>query len=267
MSIRSTIKSTARKVHTPREVLEYWNQKATESMYDKNLLNLEIELIRDRIPANSKILDAGCGEGEATLVYSQIPKVKIDAVDSSDTRLKKASRRLAQRKNISLKRVDFLGRYSLPNDYDIVVSQRFLINLPDWELQKKVLLDLARLLKPKGKIILLEGSVQGVNSLNVFRRIFGLDPIPIKWHNLFFDDKLLIKLMRSHGMELIEQDGLGEYFMLTRGVRPIFDKKLDWSAKFNKDASTAEVRRILNLKETCSKLKLWVFGKTKSTLL
>ena len=60
-------------MHDNEEVLEHWNRDDVESMYDKHLLNAEIELIKRRITPNTKILDAGCGEGEGTLAYSAIP--------------------------------------------------------------------------------------------------------------------------------------------------------------------------------------------------
>lgn len=255
------MKTKIKPIHDSHQILKYWNRDDVESMYDKNLLNLEIRLIRERVTKNSKILDAGCGEGEGTLEYSKIPGVKIHAADFSDTRLKRAAQRLSEQKNVLLKKVDFLGKYFLDNDYDFIISQRFLINLMEWRLQKKVLLDFKSMLKRGGKLILLEGSTDGVNSLNNFRRIFGLKPIPIKWHNLFFDDNALFKFMKSNGFELIEEDGLGEYFMLTRGIRPLFEKELSWNTKFNKNASSSSVKDILHLGTSCSRLKLWVFKK------
>lgn len=248
-------------IHNSEEVLEYWNQDDVESMYDKYLLNLEIELIKKRLAKKSKILDAGCGEGEGTLEYSKVPGIKIHAVDFSETRLKKAALRLSKQKNVLLVKVDFLGEHSLDKDYDFIISQRFLINLMEWGLQKKVLLDFKSMLNKGGKLVLLEGSIDGVNSLNNFRKLFGLKPIPVKWHNLFFNDKIFIKFMRSIGMELIEEDGLGEYFLLTRGVKPLFEKKLIWNTKFNKNASSSVLKDILHIGANCSRLKLWVFKK------
>lgn len=242
-------------------MLEYWNKDDVESMYDKYLLNAEIELIKQRIPINSKVLDAGCGEGEATLVYSAIPGVTIHAVDFSTTRLKKAAVRLKGRKNVLLKQVDFLGQYRLDKDYDIIISQRFLINLAEWQLQSKVLLDLMAMLKPKGRLLMLEGSKLGSDSLNEFRAAWGLDPIPVKWHNLFFDDNVLIEFMQQHGYNLVEQDGMGAYFLLTRGVRPNFDKKLKWNCKFNQVAATRIIEDLLGFYTKFSRLKLWVFQK------
>jgi SAM-dependent methyltransferase len=163
--------------------------------------------------------------------------------------------------NVSFQQVDFLGTYVLANDYDIVVSQRFMINLMEWTLQQKVLLDLMAILKPGGRLLMLEGSKQGMDSLNEFRAAFGLNPIPAKWHNLFFDDEVLIRFMQQHAYSLLEEDGLGTYFLLTRGVRPILDKELNWDCEFNRLAATPEMKRLLLFGTKFSRLKLWIFGK------
>ena len=248
-------------IHNNKEVLAYWNNENVESMYDKNLINSEIELIRKRITRGSKILDAGCGEGEGTIVYSAIPGTTVHGADFSETRLLKASKRLRGKKNVILKQTDFLKQYSLDNNYDFIVSQRFLINLMEWKLQKKVLVKLMGMLKKDGKLLMLEGSLNGVNELNTFRKTCSLEPIPVKWHNLFFKDDKLIDFMKSKHFKLLDEDGLGEYFLLTRGIRPTLDRKLNWNSKFNKIAASNEMKNILNLKSRFSRLKLWVFGK------
>ncbi len=247
--------------HNTQEILAYWNQDHIESMYDKYLLNLEIELIKKRLAKNTKILDAGCGEGEGTLEYSKIPGVKIHAVDFSETRLKKASKRLSKQSNVSLKKIDLLGTYLFDKDYDTIISQRFLINLPAWKWQQKVILNFKSMLKKGGELVMLEGSIEGVETLNKFRKQFGLNPIPTKWHNLFFHDKTLIAFMKKNNFILEAEDGLGEYFLLTRGLRPYFEKNLNWDSKFNQIACYPYIRKLLRLGSTCSRLKLWVFKK------
>lgn len=247
--------------HNQKQVLAYWNEPAVESMYDKHLLRAEIELLRKHIPEGSKILDAGCGEAEGTLVYSSIPRTTLHAVDFSETRLQKARERLAGRENVTCKQVDFLGNYELDHDYDVVISQRFLINLMEWEKQQQVLLDLISLLKPRGQLLLLEGSQQGVDSLNQFRAALGLEPVPVKWHNLFFDDRALVDFMSSHRYRLVNEDGLGTYFLLTRGIRPVFEKTLNWDSDFNRMAAAERTDELLRLGTKFSRLKLWIFQK------
>lgn len=243
------------------EVLEYWNKNEIESMYDKNLLNIEIELIKSFINPNSKILDAGCGEGEGTLEYSKIKNIEIDAVDFSDTRLLKAKNRLKYKNNVKLEKIDFLEPYKLDGGYDFIISQRFLINLMEWELQKKVILDLISMLKPGGKLLMLEGSKEGVNELNHIRKLFNLDPLGIKWHNLFLENNLIDSLIEENNLKLISKKGLGEYFLLTRAIRPYFDKKLEWDDEFNYMASKSELVDVLRLNDKCSRLILWVIEK------
>lgn len=248
-------------IHNQRQVLDYWNDDNVESMYDKHLLNAEIELIRKHIPEGAKILDAGCGEAEGTVVYAAVPGAVVHAVDFSETRLQKARERLAGVANVTCRQVDFLGTYQLDDDYDVVVSQRFLINLMEWRLQQRVLLDLAARLKRGGRLLMLEGSRQGVESLNEFRTAMGLEPIPVKWHNLFFDDGALVEFMREHEFQLVAEEGLGTYFLLTRGVRPVLDQDLNWDCDFNRLAAATRTAELLQLGPKFSRLKLWVFQK------
>jgi ubiquinone/menaquinone biosynthesis C-methylase UbiE len=230
-------------------------------MYDKHLLKAEIDLIKSHIHKRAKVLDAGCGEGEGSFIYSMIPGVMIHAVDFSETRLKKAKLKLKSRKNIMLKKVDFLHDYKLDKNYDLIISQRFLINIMSWKFQRKVLLDFMSMLRKGGKLIMLEGSRQGVDSLNEFRLACGLKSIPIKWHNLFFDDDMLINFMKSGGFKLIKEEGLGAYFLLTRGIRPMLDRDLGWNCRFNKIAATQKICRLIRPETQFSRLKLWVFQK------
>lgn len=247
--------------HIDKDILRYWNDPTVESMYDKYLLKLEIELIKSKLRPSSKILDAGCGEGEGTLEYSKIPEVEIHAVDFSDTRLEKAQSNLIGIKNVKFSKINLLENFQLDSKFDFIISQRVLINIMEWDLQKIAILNLKKQLKPGGRIIFLEGSIDGVTQLNNFREIFGLNPINVKWHNLFFDDNILELFFKEAGLTLVEKDGLGEYFMLTRGVRPYFDKNLEWDNNFNINSSNENMRSILNLKDRLSRLKLWVVEK------
>src|SRR5262249_673112 len=211
--------------------------------------------------ANAKILDAGCGEGEGTLAYSDIPGVVVHAVDFSATRIALARQRLTGRHNVVLQQADLLSKYTFDDNYDVIVSQRFLINLMEWPLQQEVVLKLMQLLKPGGQLLMMEGSQQGVRSLNDLRSSLGLQPIPIKWHNLFFDDELLIRFMQQNNYRLTAQEGLGTYFMLTRAIRPLLDSYLSWDCEFNRLPALPAISEFLALGTKFSRLKLFVFEK------
>jgi SAM-dependent methyltransferase len=245
------------------EILAYWEDPAVESMYDKHLVAQEVRCIRAHLAPHWRILDAGCGEGEGTLEYSRVEGVSIVAADFSATRLTQAAKRLQGRPNVVLQEIDLVAEAPPHASFDCVVSQRFLINITDRDLQRKTLARLVDGLRPQGSLLLLEGSNDGVRELNRVRELLRLPAIPVKWHNLFFDDAPLVELLRELGCEHVSTEGMGAYFLLTRGVRPFFDRgDLSWEAEFNSLAAAAELDRCLALGDRFSRLKLWVFRKS-----
>ena len=67
--------------------------------------------------------------------------------------------------------------------------------------------------------------------------------------------------MREHDHELVAHAGLGTYFLLTRGVRPMLDQRLNWDCEFNRLAATRKADELLGFDTRFSRLKLWVFQK------
>lgn len=221
---------------------QYWENVKNESMPDKYILKLEINLIKKCL-GPGKLLDVGCGEGDCTFAYSQTKGVKASGIDYANNRLNLARKKYQK---IKFYHFDLTKKPSL-GKYDYIVSQRFLINLANWKEQKRVIDHLINCLNPGGKLILCEGSLQGVKTLNQFRAKLKLEPIPIRWHNVFINDVNLVKI----GFKLI--GGFGGYFLLTRGVRPFFDQTLNWNSRFNRIA-----KNIL-LPVKYSRTKVWQY--------
>jgi len=231
-------------------------------MYDKHLLGIETRLIKQHIDGNSSILDAGCGEGEGTAEYAKIPGVSVTGVDFSEVRLQFAAERTRNMPNVRLLQMDLMNDIVPERQYDVIISQRFIINILDWDQQKQVIRRLTSFLGHNGKLILLEGSKDGVNQLNNLRAAFGLEAIPVKWHNLFFDDDALTAFCLDLKLRLAATNGMGTYFALTRAVRPAIENQTNWDCEFNRLAATDDARKHLNIDNRFSRLKLWVFQKT-----
>lgn len=217
-----------------------WADHKVESMYDKTMLGLEIGLIKRLLNPGETILDAGCGEGEGTLEYSKF--WEVEAFDSSPERLWMAKERCGAR---------FFQhdvRDPLEKKYDVVISQRLLINLESWNEQRWAIRNLVS--AARKRVVLSEGSVDGVAELNGFRGIFGLPPIPIPDHNAFIADQCLIAMgFKSAGT-------LGAYYLLTRGVQPALTKDFHWSSKFNKAAARVDLEA-----DKYSRIKVWAYEK------
>ena len=243
------------------KILRHWNDDKVESMYDKHLISLEIGMIAKLIRQDSLILDAGCGEGEGTIEYSQVPGVKIIAADYSETRLAKAKDKLRGKTNVEFRKTDFLAEINYPEKFDTIVSQRFLINLMSFDNQQATLKKLTAMLKKGGSLVMLEGSTEGVDELNQIRTSFGLEPINIPWHNAFFDDKKLEEFAKTNGLQLVDKSGLGTFFVLTRAIRPYFDKELNWDSEFNRISASIAGSEKIHLGAAASRIRLWHFRK------
>lgn len=211
-------------------------------MPDDYLFKAETAKIK-KLLGSGKLLDVGCGEGRATYTYSQIPGLIVQGIDYANNRLRVARRNYPRIKFIT---ADLTKKLPAAK-YDYIVSQRFLINLANWQQQSTVIKRLLKLLLPKGKLILCEGSLQGVKRLNVFRSKLALKYIPVRWHNVFIDDNKLIRL----GFKCL--GGFGGYFLLTHGVRPFFDQQTEWKCKFNQLAVNIE------MPAEYSRLKIWQY--------
>jgi hypothetical protein len=83
---------------------------------------------------------------------------------------------------------DVTNLCELPQDFDLVYTERVLINLMDWDTQKKAIAALTNLLKVGGRYAMLENSLDGLDKINALRQQVGLDPVIPPWHNRYFRD-------------------------------------------------------------------------------
>ena len=108
--------------------------------------------------------------------------------------------------------------------FDVVTSHRCLMALLDWEKQKTALVEIARVLKPGGRLVLMEGTFDGIERLNSWRARFGLPEIdPAGRDRLitlkFREADLLAFLQPIYEVQRIQRWGM--YYFLTRIVQPL----------------------------------------------
>lgn len=248
-----------------KEVADHWNDPNVQSMYDKCLMGLETELIMKALPYDGSpmILDAGCGEGEGTVVYSTINGSSVVGLDSSPVRLELARKNLRGVPNVGLIMAS-VTEMPFPDDsFSAVVTQRCLINLLTDDERRKAIGELVRVCKLGCQIICLEGSVEGHEGLNLARSRFGLPPIDVRFHNRFFTNKEICEAFAEEGAELEYTVGLGGYLYLTRVIKPavLAEEGVNvprWDTDFNTIAinENSVVKR-----PDCDRLKMWVFSK------
>lgn len=184
-------------------VLEHYARQAAEcglsptsTMPDEIVREREIDAIVSYVEAASQIgnvsrlLEVGCGNGHmlATL-RERFPSIELVGSDFSPDMIELANRRGIP--NATLKTDDVRSLQESDGAYDVVVSERCIINLLDRDDQRDAIREVHRVLRPGGICILIEGFTEGIESLNRARAEFGLPPIPVPFHNLFFDQPWL----------------------------------------------------------------------------
>lgn len=121
---------------------------------------MEDKLVEElHLQANSSVLDAGCGEGKVAIYLAQKYGLQVTGVDLLDWAITKA-RENAIREHVEQKTefevMDYSELSFQDNSFDAAYTMETLVHVPDYRL---ALQQFHRVLKPQGKIVLLEYSM------------------------------------------------------------------------------------------------------------
>ena len=189
---------------------------------DPHMRDLELHAILPHLRPEDRVLDVGCGTGFSAIQFAARCR-HVLAVDYAEALIEKARAAQAQRggpPNLEFRVASVLDDGAVPDLFDVVVSQRCLINLPHWEAQRQALRRIARLLPPGGRLVMVEGVLEPLERLNAIRAAVGLEPITVVWYNCFFREaQLEAELRRDFTITAVES--LGLYLYLTRILHPL----------------------------------------------
>lgn len=219
-----------------RKIQAYWEDPASESMYDRFLAALETNMLTKYVWPGDRLLDLGCGDGTGSQPLR-------DTADSY-VGLDRSSRFLRQFKDrepqTRLLQGDLKALPMVPagkSHFSVILSQRALINLPDAESQRAVLESLPDLLEPGGKLLLCEAFREGLENLNTLRVSLGSKPIQERWHNVFLERTVTEEALRKK-MVLQKEEDLSWYYILTRVFHQalVGDQVPEWDSAINHTA-------------------------------
>ena len=176
------------------DILKFWDERASlgdlAGTNDFVLTGIEQSFLVNTVERNSHVLDIGCGNGSSLIKLIQQKGCTGVGIDFSEEMVKLAkqaslSQALGDRVNWQQSNVPPVPKTL--GQFDVIYSQRCLINLTNVEQQKEAVLSVQNSLKSGGTYIMLECFNEGAEETNVLRLRLGLEAMNAPWHNLFFD--------------------------------------------------------------------------------
>lgn len=191
---------------------------------DNFAIDLEIENISNYIKDGDKVLDVGCANGFATMTQFQRHKIDITGIDFAENMIKYAKDKLAElgiKDSVRFSTGDVKDLKFEDNTFDVVYTTRVLINLPNWEDQKKGISECLRVAKKGGTVILSEAFYEPLVLLNAMRMLVKLPPLVEHDFNRYIKEKRLTEHLSGLGLKYEEIDFSSVYYLGSRFLREL----------------------------------------------
>jgi len=176
---------------------------------------LEVDALSRRLQSlggtDLSILEVGCGNGINCIELAKLhPKSRFDGVDFVPEMVTAASEN-SQKSGIG-DRLRFLVGDVLALDkvaglrdtYDVVFTDRCLINLNAVSLQEQAITALSRKVRVGGHLFMIENSLATYQDQNRCREMLGLKPRTPAAFNLFFDEARIRPHIAAIGLNLVD---------------------------------------------------------------
>ncbi|MCJ2054916.1 class I SAM-dependent methyltransferase [Methylobacterium sp. J-070] len=258
---------------------ELYNKRDATDPYatsrDGDQRELEISAIRKVLlnVAPGYMVDLGCGNGYTLIsVAVDLAGWRMEGVDLSDKLIDGANTilegsRSALKSELSFQCGDaIMFVKDIPaGTADVILTERFLLNLPGKDLQHAVIADIHRALRPGGLLLMCEASKTGFTELNRLRAAVGLEiTAETSADNISairFDDEEIERHASSIGFQLVAKEGFSLFFAISRVFYPamISPEAPKFNSKANKLAR--KIQESLPLQPGIGSNVLWTLRK------
>ena len=220
------------------QIREFWTEQAIEhgdspsaSWSDQRAIDLEIREIVNYINDGDTVFDIGCANGYSTIQFACEKNIKISGIDLIPEMIDTANMRKKQLSDKILGDAEFdvgdiLALNNHDRQYDKVIVTRVVINLNNWENQRRALQNCAELVKPGGLLLISEATIQGWENLNNLRGEWGLKEIPMPTFNTYLDEEKVITTVGAT-LKFVELKNFSStYYVGTRVIKPLLNEAL-----------------------------------------
>ncbi len=255
--------------------------RATEK--SKTRKALEVDALRRGILAAGfktddvfSILEAGSGTGHNCIALSEaFPNAIIEGFDYVKEMISNAN---SLKKKLNLKNI----KYSCENllklnesqiikkKFDIVFTNRCLINLNTHDLQKVAINNLSKLVSENGIMILAENPQKKFDYQNQLRGLLGLSKRSQPEFNLLIDENNYIQTAKENGFELIYNDDFSSLhdLLLYVLIPSINGGKIDYDHPILKSATNLSLKIFQNERNAFSNFgqnRLYYFARKNTS--
>jgi ubiquinone/menaquinone biosynthesis C-methylase UbiE len=214
-------------------IKEYWNNQGQiykeshwASWGDYYMIELEIELISKQLENHDLVLDVGCANGYSTFeIFQRNKTLQLKGVDLSEEMIRIANLKLKHEtglnNSIQFEVGDICNLKFDKSIFNKVFTTRVLINLPNWEDQKKGISELIRVTKKGGKVIICEAFWEPLVLLNSLRSLKNLPVLEEHDFNRYLKVKKLENFLTDLGVRFSRVDFSSVYYLGSRFLREL----------------------------------------------
>jgi ubiquinone/menaquinone biosynthesis C-methylase UbiE len=211
-------------------VAETWGQSSESTMLDKTVRQAEIDFIVaevrrtfDTTGSSGRVFEIGVGNGYLMeLIHTSFPSIDYTGIEFTPELLELALARDTNAGKATLG--DCRNLDVADSSFDLVVSERVLINLLERDDILTALREAHRVIKPGGRFVFCEAFAEGLENLNKARREFCMDDIPPAHHNLYMDKEMQV-FLEDIGFKSVDgalpRNYLSTHYFLSRFLHDI----------------------------------------------
>lgn len=230
-----------------KNIQEYWDNQALEfqnsslaTSPDSIAFEMELKTLMQYLKQKDKICDVGCGNAQKAKSIVKDLECDYTGIDFSKQMIKAANlvrlELLKQNPKLKLKfkQANILEEKIFEKQsFDKIISTRCLINLCDFDEQKKAIKNIASFLKKDGIFLCIENTLEALENLNKVRADFDLEPIKVRWHNCYFKEKELLEFIKEDFVCEKIDNFASTYYLISRTLNALMSKSVDYNSKLN----------------------------------
>ena len=252
------------------KVKMHWDRQAAKGelsgTQDRIAKRLEMEAISRYVKDGMRVLDVGCGDGETLLYLTSIHNLEVAwGIDFSANMIAKAQEKYHEPTPIFFQIGDIKALPPIPagGAFDIIYTERTLINLSSWEEQRQAIIDIGALLKPGGIYLMCECFQEGLSDVNLLRQAAGLQLIQQPWHNRYLNENQILSNLCNISDLILEDriDYSANYYFLSRVVEAYVAVEAGREPDYNSPINELALHLPAKMVNMRGQGQLWVWRK------